>query len=220
MKHFRILLKSPVIRRGSVWLLAQYIRFVFLTSRKRYDIHPDSVPYLHGKENAIFAFWHGRMMMMPCVYPRHRPMHVLISLHRDGVLISDVMQAFNLSTIHGSSSRNGRSALMTMLRLLKNGENVAITPDGPRGPFQIAAAGVASAAKLSGKPIIPVAFSATRHKRARSWDRFMFALPFARINFCVGAPIMIEKSMPDEESRIMVEHTMNQLTDIADAAIL
>jgi len=220
MKRFKHLLKSPAVHHLMVKIIALYIRIVFVTTRKRYDVHPDSARYLKGEDNAIYSFWHGRMMLMPCMSPKNRRMQVLISLHRDGVLISEVMNEFKFKTIAGSSSKGGREALMAILRGLKAGDNIAITPDGPRGPYQVAASGVASAAKLSGKPIIPITFAASHCKRARSWDKFIFALPFSRIIFCVGAPVMIDKSMPEEESRIFIERIMNQQTEVADAAIL
>jgi lysophospholipid acyltransferase (LPLAT)-like uncharacterized protein len=220
MKSLKRILNSRGVHRILVWLLAHYIRLVFITGRKRYDIHPDAARYMSGTENAIFAFWHGRMMMMPCICPPVRVMHVLISLHRDGVFISDVMKQFKLRTIAGSTSKQGREALMAILRALRNGDNVAITPDGPRGPNQVAAAGVAMAAKLSGKPVIPIAFSAATARHATSWDRFMVALPFTRIIFCVAAPIVIDRDMADEEARLVVENVLNQQTEIADAAIL
>lgn len=220
MKFTKRLLKSRAVHVLLVKLLAFYIRLVFFTARKRYDVHPDAKPYMSGEKNVIFTFWHGRLMMMPCLNPPHRQMHVLISQHRDGIFISDVMKEFKFKTIAGSTSKNGREALMAILRALKAGDNVSITPDGPRGPFQIAAAGAAIAAKLSGKPIIPITFSASRHKRARSWDRFMLALPFSRIIFCVGAPIMIDKSMDGEAARLAVEVSMNQQTEFADAELL
>ncbi len=220
MKRFKTILKSRAVHRVLVWILAMYIRLVYFTGRKQYAIHPEAERYMRSESNAIFAFWHGRMMLMPCLCPPHRIMHVLISQHRDGILISDVMKEFSLKTIAGSTSKNGRSALIAMLRALKDGENVAITPDGPRGPVQVAAAGVATTAKLSGKPVLAITFSASHHKRARSWDRFMLALPFSRISFCVSAPIVIDRNMPDEEARLLIERTMNQLIDQADATIL
>lgn len=220
MKPHKRLLKSALFHKALVKAFAFYIRFVYCTARKQFDIHPNAQPIMRGEENAIFAFWHGRMMLMPCLCPPGRLMHVLISLHRDGVLISDVMKEFKFATIAGSTSKNGRAALMAMLKALKAGENVSITPDGPRGPFQIAAEGVAATARLSGKPVLPVTFSAARHKRFASWDRFMLALPFSRIAFCIGAPLVIDKTLAEEEARRAVESAMNELVDRADAALL
>jgi lysophospholipid acyltransferase (LPLAT)-like uncharacterized protein len=220
MRPLKKILKSKTVHKAVVKLIALYIRLVFITGRKTFDIHPDAQRYMKGEDNALYSFWHGRMLLMPCICPPKHHMHVLISLHRDGILISEVMGEFHMSTIAGSTSKNGREALMAMLRALKNGDNVAITPDGPRGPMQVAAPGAASAAKLSGKPIIPVTFSASRAKRANSWDRFMLVLPFSRIIFCVGAPIVIAREMDDEAARLLVETAMNQRTDAADAALL
>lgn len=220
MKRLKPLLKSPTVHRMMVRLIAFYIRLVYATGRKEMRIHPAAATYMRGETNAIFAFWHGRMMLMPCICPPNHHMHVLISQHRDGVFISDVMKEFHLSTIAGSTSKNSRNALMAMLRALKDGDNVSITPDGPRGPRHIAAPGVAAIAKLSGKPVLPITFSATLHMEAKSWDRFMLALPFSRIVFCIGAPIVIDRELPEEEGRLLIERSMQQLTDQTDAETL
>lgn len=220
MPSVKKLLNAKWLYRPAIKALAFYIRFVYATSRKIIDLDPQAQSVMRGEENAIFAFWHGRMMLMPCLCPKTRPMHVMISLHRDGVLISDVMKEFGFSTIHGSTSKQGREALRASLRALKNGDNVSITPDGPRGPNQLAASGVATAARLSGKKLIPVSFSATRHKRMRSWDRMMVALPFGKIYFHIGAPIVIDKNMDDEQARMLAQTALNQLTDKANAHLL
>ena len=220
MRLSKRILKSRAVHAFMVQLAACYIRFVFFTARKHYEIPENSASYMHGDANGIFAFWHGRMMLMPSFSPTARPMHVVISLHRDGVFISEVMRQFRFSTIAGSTSKNGREALMAILRALKHGENIAITPDGPRGPMQVAAAGAAVAAKLSGKPVIPVTFSARWHRRMPSWDRFMVAWPFSRVIFCVGEPIVIQRDTDDEAARLAIERAMNRLTDHADAALL
>lgn len=218
-------LKHDYTQRAVAWLLAQYIYFVYLTSRKRCIVDDDAIPYLQGERNAIFAFWHGRMMICPCFEPPKRKMHVLISLHRDGILISRVIAHFGEATIAGSSSKGGTdkggaAALKEIMRVLKNGDNVSITPDGPRGPVQEAQMGVIAAARLSGKPILPVTFSSTRRRHLKSWDRFMLALPFGRIAFCVGKPILVARGIAEpeqEQARLMFEQTMNQLVATADA---
>lgn len=190
------------------YLLAFYIRLVMLTNCKEYIIHPDAEEFMRGKKNAIFAFWHGRMMLLPAINPP-RKMFVLISEHRDGRLISKVIARFGQATIAGSSSKGGTQAVRDIVKLLRNGDNISITPDGPRGPNQIASMGIVTIAKLSGKPIIPVSFSASEYKQLRSWDRFMVAKPFGNIQFYIGAPIAINSA--DENARIMVEEAMNNL---------
>lgn len=213
------ILKHDATQKAISWLLAMYIRFVYLTSRKIRQYDEEALPYMRGEKNAIFAFWHGRMMMCPTVEPPKRKMHVLISFHRDGLLISRVISHFGEATIAGSSSKGGYGAVKEIVRMLKDGHNVSITPDGPRGPVQVAEMGVVAVARIAGKPVIPVTFSATRHKRFRSWDRFMLALPFGRIVFCVGKPILLSKEMDEpaqEQARLMIEQAMNQLVAHAD----
>jgi lysophospholipid acyltransferase (LPLAT)-like uncharacterized protein len=185
-----------------------------LSNRKEFHIHPEAEIFMNGEKNGIFAFWHGRMMLLPAINPP-RKMHVLISEHRDGRLISQVIHHFGQDTVVGSSSRGGSEAVRNIVRLLKKGDNISITPDGPRGPNQQAAMGIVTIARLSQKPVLPVTFSASRHKRLRSWDRFMVAKPFGRLVFCIGAPIMLEQA--DEAVRIGIETAMNKLVERADA---
>lgn len=209
------LLKHPRIQTLLSWFLATVIRLVFLTNRKTRLIDPAAVPYAQGEANAIFAFWHGRMMVLPCFQSSSRPMRVLISRHRDGRLISSIIHQFRQGTITGSSSRGGKAAVVAILKALKGGDNISITPDGPRGPAYIAAPGIATVARLAGKPVLPVTFSATRFIRLKSWDRFMLALPFGRIVFCVGAPIMLDED--DEKARLAIEQALNLLMEKADS---
>ncbi len=208
------ILKHPLTQVILSYLLAGYIRLVMLTNRKSYSVHPDAEKFMRGEENAIFAFWHGRMMLLPAINPP-RKMFVLISDHRDGRLISQVIARFGQQTIVGSSSKGGTEAVRNIVRLLKNGDNISITPDGPRGPNQTAAMGIVTIAKLSGKVVLPVTFCARKHKRLRSWDKFMVAKPFGHIKFCIGAPIIV--SSADEAARINIETAMNNLVEQADA---
>ena len=214
MSFSKRLLKHPNTQLILSHLLAGYIRLVMLSNRKEFHINPEAEIFMRGEKNAIFAFWHGRMMLLPAINPP-RKMHVLISEHRDGKLISQVIHHFGQDTVVGSSSKGGSEAVRNIVRLLKKGDNISITPDGPRGPNQVAEAGIVTIARLSGKPVLPVIFSASRNKRLKSWDRFMVAKPFGRIVFCIGAPIMIEQA--DEAARIAVETSMNNLVEQADA---
>jgi len=216
MKLSKRLLKHPATQEALAFLLSLYIRLVYVTSLKRFDYDAGAMPYMRGEDNAIFAFWHGRMMMCPTICPPKHQMRVLISLHRDGKLISSAIGYFNQKTVSGSTSKGGMAAASEILRALKSGDNISITPDGPRGPTQVAAPGIATIARLSGKPVFPVTFSSTRAKRFNSWDRFMLALPFGRIVFCVGAPIMVKEESDEAQARLEIERAMNALVEKAD----
>ncbi len=170
--------------------------------------------------NYILAFWHGRLLLMPYAY-RGARMAILISRHADGELIARTMARFGHDAVRGSTTRGGASALRAVVRRLKEGWDVGITPDGPRGPrFQVQA-GVIQAARLSGAPIVPVAFAARPAKVFASWDRFLLPYPFARAAFVYGAPLEIPRTAGDgelEALRERLERQMQELTRRAGAA--
>jgi len=153
-------------------------------------------------------------------------MHMLISRHRDGALIADTIGWFGLKTVRGSTAKPGRerdkgatAALMDMLRKLKAGEYVGITPDGPGGPRMRASEGVAAVARLSGAPVIACAYSARRRRLLSSWDRFVVALPFTKGVFVWGEPIHVgaEARGPAlDVARLKIETELTRVTREAD----
>jgi lysophospholipid acyltransferase (LPLAT)-like uncharacterized protein len=111
----------------------------------------------------IVAFWHGRQLMMPFAY-RGKKISILISRHRDGELIARTVGRFGFHAARGSTTRGGAAALMHLARSARAGDDLAVTPDGPRGPRQAVQLGVVELAKLTGRPIIPLAFGASKKK--------------------------------------------------------
>ena len=195
---------------------ASAIRLVEKTSRiERVDEPQWREEYLE-KEGVIFAFWHSRLFLMPFA-GRGRNVAVLISQHRDGELISRTLRSFGFDSVRGSTTRGGRSALRRMPELLRRGLDVGITPDGPKGPPNRVQPGAVQLARLSGRPVIPIAFSSSRPRRFNSWDRFQVPRLFSRGVFVWGAPLWVEKKDDIEEKRQALEETMNELTARADA---
>jgi lysophospholipid acyltransferase (LPLAT)-like uncharacterized protein len=207
------LTKSAMFRAVICWVIANYIRFAYATSHKQFDMDEASRPYVEGHKPVIFAFWHGRLFMMAMVRPRTRKMHALVSTHRDGDFIARTMRHFDLGIVSGSSTRGGVTAAMNAVKALQAGDNVCITPDGPRGPLMQVQPGLITIAELADVPIIPASYSSTRHKTMRSWDRFMVVLPFGRICYKVGAPMF----NPTKEA---LEAKMISLTEEADKACI
>lgn len=205
--------KRPAMVSIFSHLIAGYIRLVHATARVEYQFDAAAAPYIQGDSQAIFTFWHGRMMMMPCLSPKNRRVHVMISHHGDGEIIARAMERFGFGLVRGSSRKGAVGAAIGALEILRAGDNLSITPDGPRGPFQCAAPGAAALAVKAGVPIIPVTFSATWHARFRSWDRFMLALPFSRIIYVVGAPMMVQDI---ETGRAAMETALRVITHRAD----
>ena len=119
----------------------------------------------------------------------------------------------------GKQDKGGGGALRAMVRQLSHNEYVGVTPDGPRGPRQRVGDGVLSVARLSGAPVIPVSFGATRRSHARSWDRFLIALPFSRGVFVWGKPHYVPRDADAdmlEKARLMLEDDLNHITEEAD----
>lgn len=220
MSLLKRVLKSEGFRRFVCWVGAQYIRLVHATGR--WQVVRGQVPraYWDRGEPFILCFWHGRILMMPYCWDRAKPIHMLISQHRDGRLISHTVSHFGIETVAGSSSKGGLEALRTMLKKLKAGECVGITPDGPRGPRMRASEGIVAVARLSGVPIVPCTFATAKRKHLRSWDRFLVAYPFSAGVFVWGEPISVPRDADaeaQERARLDVEAALNAITAEADA---
>ena len=129
--------------------------------------------FAQGKR-VILAFWHAQQLMMPLGFPGLEA-HVLISQHRDGELIRRIVARFGLDAVRGSSTRGGAEALRKLIRLGRSGYNLVLTPDGPKGPRQIAKVGVVQLARATGLPIVPMAFGCSKKNSSRvgtaSWCR-------------------------------------------------
>ncbi len=224
---FKRLIRKPFVQAAGAWALGQYLAFVYFTTRWRV-IGAEHFPPIAAQGTALInCFWHERLPMMPMLWRiarrtapslAARGAHVLVSRHRDGVFIGEVVGRFDLKMVHASTSNGGSTGMRLLLRLLKDGEVVAITPDGPRGPRRQAAMGVAQLAVASGLPVVPSAAATTHHIRLKSWDRMMLPLPFGRGVVVVGAPIRAGRGEA-EAALALIEASLNDCCDRADAAL-
>jgi lysophospholipid acyltransferase (LPLAT)-like uncharacterized protein len=135
-------------------LAALWIRLTRATTRIVYKNRGVVESLSSRRRPFILAFWHGRLFLMPYAYPGSR-IAILISEHRDGELISRTMERFGFVTARAAGLRE-------ILRRMKEGFDAAFTPDGPRGPREVVQMGVIAAARLSGAPIVPVAYSCSK----------------------------------------------------------
>ncbi|MFL5597970.1 MAG: lysophospholipid acyltransferase family protein [Gemmatimonadaceae bacterium] len=180
-------------------------------------LNPDAVSSLRSaRQPFIFALWHGHLLPL-LWYHREEGVAVLISEHRDGELVARAAKSLGFALIRGSTTRGAERALISLVRELQSGGEVAITPDGPRGPAGRFAPGALVAAQRSGAPIVPVASSADRAWRLKSWDQFMIPKPFARVTVCYGNPARVNAATPraaaDEAPRF--EALMNEVARMA-----
>jgi lysophospholipid acyltransferase (LPLAT)-like uncharacterized protein len=166
----------------------------------------------------IYTSWHGRILMMPLLYGQLKA-RVLASRSEDGELAARFIARFGLEVIRGSSTRGGAEALRALARLLAEGKGVFVVPDGPKGPREVVKPGIVMLARLSGAPIVPMAFGASREWRLRSWDEFRIPKPFARCVMRFGAPIHIPGQLDRagaEAARKEVESALHALTSHVD----
>lgn len=189
---------NRVVLRALPWLAAGLMTCLFRLLRVVHvgRSYPERC-WANG-ERIIVVFWHGRLLMMPFVYPG-KPGAILISQHRDGEYISRIATILGFEVIRGSTTRGGIAAFKQMVRAIKGRLNLVITPDGPKGPRAKVKSGVIEVAKLTGAPIVPVSFSASRRRFFKSWDAFLVPLPFARAVYIWGEPIYVAPTATKDE---------------------
>ena len=222
MALFKNMMRRSGPRTTACWLVANYIRFVKATGRWRFE--GTEIPQKLIDENKPFlvAFWHGRLLMMSLAWPYAPPLRMVISYHQDGELIAQTIRMLGFNSIGGSSSHGGVGAVRAMLRSLKSGEYVGVTPDGPRGPRMQAAQGIVFAARQAGVPILPLSYAAKGSKILSSWDRFLIPLPFCRGVMKWGQSIEVAANADgDEIVRVtaMLENELNQITHQLDTEL-
>ena len=218
----RVIFRSKMGRILLSHAVAGYIRLVGITSQIQRNTTPEAELYMRGEKAAIFTFWHGRLLMMSYFRPPQRKLRALVSIHRDGEWLVETLARFDIGLVRGSSNRGGHAALREALQVLQSGENVVITPDGPRGPVEVAQQGAVALASMTGLPIIPVSMSASRCRQLGSWDRFMIPWPFTRMSFAVGAPIFVQENVNTDEldrASEALTHALRQLTREVDARV-
>lgn len=153
---------------------ASLIRGIARTMRLETRGH-ESVDALYREgRHIILAFWHAQQLMIPFGY-RGSGSHVLISQHGDGEIIARIIARFGHDAVRGSSTRGGAGALRALIKLGRSGRDLVVTPDGPKGPRQVAKAGVVQLAKATGMPLVPLAFACSKKNSSRagiaSWFR-------------------------------------------------
>ncbi len=226
---FKKFAKSAFAAQLAATLIGAYIRLVIATTRwtivdRKYFDQAEA----EGK-GVIFAFWHSRLMMAPRLCQEtDRRVYMLISANRDGEIIANAVNSFDLSFIRGSAAnpkkpkknKGGASAIAQMLSALEDGDVVGLTPDGPRGPGEKVKPGIIKLAQMSGAPILPAGISTRRGRRLSSWDRFLFALPFSKGVCVAGPPVSApQENHPEalESTREKVEKALADVTKKADA---
>lgn len=192
-------------QRLGAWLIWATIRLVALTLRYRWV---NRAELFNGEPPgpAIYCVWHNRLALCLVAYHGYARKRVhtagvagLVSASRDGGFLAGILKCFGVQPVRGSSSRRGPQALLELTTWAERGYDLAITPDGPRGPRYVVQNGVMSVAQLTGLPILPFTYNLDWKIRVKSWDGFMIPLPFSRCEMNFDNPIHVPREATDAE---------------------
>jgi lysophospholipid acyltransferase (LPLAT)-like uncharacterized protein len=213
-------------------LIVGYYRFVLATSRKL-PVDAEEFGRFEAATPVVLALWHGEALMVPFPIAVRWPMRAMTSRSRDGGVIAYVLRAVGIEPIRASggragltgetvSKRGGVAGLIQARDALRAGEIVCMTADVPKGVAYRVGPGIVALARLSGRPIMPVAAVTSRHLRLKTWDRLTIALPFGRIAVRLGEPVTVAADADDaaqEAARQRVEAELNRVHIAAYAAV-
>lgn len=227
MSGLKKLTRSKTVLTIGGHAIALWLRFVHATSRmandpaRQYDHIEDAFP-------VIVALWHGQHLMVPFMKRENLHVRALISRSGDGHLNSVAAKSLGVDVVRGSGGRNrsktlskgGIQALKSLISTLAEGLSVVMTVNVPKTGARECGMGVISLAKMSGRPIVPVAYASSRYIELDTWDRAVINLPFSRAALKVGEPIYVPRDADDatmESLRRLVELRLNDVTDEAYA---
>lgn len=186
-------------------LLALYLRFVWVTSRK-YTEPDEGAGLVVRNAPAIVALWHGQGFLLPLIRPKELRVAVMVARNREAEVAATAIEKLGMQTVRASGAlkaedamrKGGAAGFREMLRTLKSGSCIALTGDVPKRALETGP-GIVILARHTGRPIIPISVVASRSINLRTWDRVTIPLPFSRIGLAVGAPIVVPADLAEED---------------------
>ena len=199
------------LQRTVARLLFMVERTVTATLRCRWEDRSGLADAENG-QRVIFCLWHNRLAISMVVHRRYpRRLAALVSASKDGALLAAVLEAFGVEHVRGSTSRRGPQALLELTSRAETGCDLAVTPDGPKGPRYIVQKGIIALAQVTGLPIIPVTCNTRRKICLKSWDGFQIPLPFSICELILNQPIFVRREACEverEEMRVELESSL------------
>ena len=211
------------VQRGAAALVYAFERILMASLRFEWVDHSGlfrGTPH----QPVIFCIWHNRLALSMAIHRKYLRYHqperrlaALVSASKDGALLARILSNFGVQPVRGSTSRRGPQALLELTGWAERRYDLAITPDGPRGPRYIVQEGVIALGQLTGLPIVPVTWIASRKVSSSSWDRFQIPLPFAKCQVLFQPPLSISRHATDPEREALRLELERQLrTDSVD----
>jgi len=207
---------APRLLSGALHALAKTARIAYAGSM------PELFERWRRGEQVIVAFWHNRVVMMP-IPARGHQVCIMNSQSRDGEIASRALERWGIRCVRGSATRGGVGGFMQLVSAYRDGDSLAVVPDGPRGPRYVVKAGVIHLARATGAPIFAVSFAASRQRQLRSWDRLIIPLPWSRVVYVGGEPLCVPRHADaDEVDRLRqeLEARLNAATQSAEAQVV
>ena len=204
-------------QRLAAWMVVALVRAVSATLRYQWN---DRSGYFDGPPPgpAIYCVWHNRLPLCLKAYfgyvkKRNQTpgMAAMVSASKDGGFLAAILECFGVQPVRGSSSRRGPQALLELTTWAERGYDLAITPDGPRGPCYVVQEGAMSLAQVTGLPIVPASYNLRWKIRVNSWDRFQIPLPFSRCEMILEAPVRVPREASDTEREALRQQLEQRL---------
>lgn len=177
-----------------------------------------------GNSPKILIFWHSQQLMMPWIFldskpaNTRKPVYALISKSQDGRFIAKAMDILGVCSVAGSSTSGGREAIIQLVKIIKQGWHITITPDGPKGPALKVKVGALKVSQLTGAEIVPSCFVAKRYWTFGSWDKMILPKPFSEAIILTGTPLLVPKDATYEQVSKFAEDLEFELNRISAVA--
>jgi lysophospholipid acyltransferase (LPLAT)-like uncharacterized protein len=193
------------------FIIACLVRLINLTNKKVYAYKTSS-----PNDAFVLAMWHGQLLFQALNYRAYKPkgeVKVIVSEHADGKAIRKIVKYLGVGDIQGSSTKGGAKALIKAIKSIKNGIDVAITPDGPQGPKHTISDGIVLIAQKTKAHIVCCSINPSRYWQLNSWDDFLVPKPFGTITYKMSEPFTIDGLQLEVAKQKIKKHMMENLNE-------
>ena len=219
----KIILKNYFVKKFLSLVGALYVYIVYVSSKKIFINKTSFDKLILENESFIYALWHDHLLLSPLTWQTKKRIDILISKHKDGDIIADLIKYHGFNSIRGSTNnpykekeKNTISSIRKIIKTLRGNVSIGITPDGPRGPRHKVSEGTINISRISNKKILPMALDYKKKWVLSTWDKFIIPKPFNKICIVWGDPLdtIINKKDTSKQQETLEKSLIN-ITEIA-----
>lgn len=207
-------------QRVGGFIIYMALRAVNLTLRYRWHDRSGLLTAAQKPGPSIYCIWHNRLALCLFLYERYifersgsQGLAAMVSASRDGGFLTSILELFRVKPVRGSSSRRGPQALRELTTWLRRDHDLALTPDGPRGPRYVVQDGVVALGQLTGRPIVAVTYNVSRKIQVRSWDRFQIPIPFSTVDVYFAPAMRVPRESSEADRERLRQHLQNAMNE-------